>query len=46
MGPRTEPCGIPEDIGILLEFEQFSNTDWVLLSRKSFIQFRVFPLMP
>ena len=39
MGPRTEPCGTHEDPRMLSEFDAFNNTDWVLLSRKSFIQF-------
>ena len=43
MGQRTEPCGTPEETGILSEFELFSSTDWFLLSRKYLIQFRVFP---
>ena len=46
MGPRTEPCGTPEDTGILSELEPFKRTDWDLLSKKSFAQFSVFPLMP
>ena len=43
MGPRTEPCGTPEDTAILSELVPFSITDYVLLSRKSLIQFRMFP---
>ena len=46
MGPRTEPCGTPEETVILSEFEPFSSTVWFLLSRKSLIQFRVFSLIP
>ena len=46
MGSRTEPCGTPEDTVILWELLPFSKADCVLLSRKSLIQFRMFPLMP
>ena len=46
MGPRTEPCRTPEDTAILSELVPFNITDCVLLSRKSLIQFRMFPLKP
>ena len=32
---QEQTCGTPEETGILSEFEPFSSTDWVLLSRKS-----------
>ena len=46
MGPSTEPCGIPGQTGIVLELVSLVTTDYFVLSKKSFIHLRVFPLMP
>ena len=46
MGPSTEPCGITEETGIVQELMPLVTTDCFLLSKKSFIHLRVFPLMP
>ena len=45
MGPSTEPCGTPKETGIVLELAPLMTTDCFLLSKKSFIHLRVFPLM-
>ena len=37
MGPRTEPCGTPEETGIELELVQWVTTVCILLSKKSLI---------
>ena len=48
VGPRTEPCGTPEETGIKLEIVPSDTTDcfFFLLSKESLIHFRVSPLMP
>ena len=35
IGPRTEPCGTPEETGIVLELVPLVTTDYILLSKKS-----------
>ena len=37
MGSRTEPCGTPEEIGIVPEWMLFVTTDCFLLSTKFLI---------
>ena len=44
--PRIEPCGTPEETGIELELVPLVTTDCFLWSKKSFIHFRVSPLIP
>ena len=46
MGPSTEPCGTPEETGIVLELLPLVITDCFLLSKESLIHLRVSPLMP
>ena len=46
IGPRTEPCGTPEETEIELELVPLVTTDCFLLSKKSFIHLRVSPLIP
>ena len=46
IGPRTEPCGMPEETGMQFEFTPFMTTACFLLSKKSVIHFRVSPLIP
>ena len=46
MGPRTEPCGTPEETGIALDWKTFVTTDCFLLSKKVLIHFKVSPLIP
>ena len=43
MGPRTEPCGTPEDTGMLSELITLITTDCILLSKKPLIHFSVSP---
>ena len=31
MDPKTEPCGTPDNTGLLSEFDSFKRTDWDLL---------------
>ena len=45
IGPRTEPCGTPEEIEILSEFIPLITAACVRLSKKSFI-LRVSLLIP
>ena len=45
IGPRTEPCGTPENTGIYSELIPLITTACFPLSKKSFIHFRVSPLM-
>ena len=45
MGPRTEPCGTPEETGIVPEWKLFVTTDCFLLSKKFLIHFKVTPLI-
>ena len=37
IGPRTEPCGTPEETGIELELVSLVTTDCFLLSKKYLI---------
>ena len=46
IGPRTEPCGTPEETGFLSELIPLITTACFRLSKKSLIHFRVSPLMP
>ena len=46
MGPRTEPCGTPEDTWMLSELIPVITTDCFLLSKKLLIHFNVSPRMP
>ena len=46
IGPRTEPCGMPEETGTLSELMSLITTVCFRLSKKSLIQFKVSPLMP
>ena len=46
IGPRTEPCGTPEETGIFSELIPLITTACFRLSKKSLIHFRVSPLMP
>ena len=45
IGPRTEPCGTPEETGIFSELIPLITTACFRLSKKSFIHFRVSSLM-
>ena len=45
IGPRTEPCGMPEEIEILSEFIPLITAACFQLSKKSFI-LRVSLLIP
>ena len=46
VGPRSEPCGTPEETGIFSELIQLITTACFRLSKKSLIHFRVSPLIP
>ena len=46
IGPRTEPCGTPEETGIFSELIPLITKACFRLSKKSLIHFRVSPLMP
>ena len=46
VGPRTEPCGTPEETGTSSELIPLITTVCFRLSKKSLIHFRVSPLMP
>ena len=46
IGPRTEPCGMPEDTGIYSELIPLITMACFRLYKKSLIHFRVSPLMP
>ena len=46
IGPRTEPCGTPEETGIFSELNPLFTMACFRLSKKSLIHFRVSPLMP
>ena len=46
IGPRTEPCGGPEETGIFSELIPLITTACFRFFKKSFIHFRVSPLMP
>ena len=47
IGPRTEPCGTPEETGIVPEWKLFVTTDCFLLPKKFLIHFnKVTPLIP
>ena len=46
IGPRTKPCGTPEETDMQFEFTPFKTTACFLLSEKSLIYFRVSPLIP
>ena len=39
IGPRIEPCGTPEETGIVPEWKPFVTTDCFLLSKKFFYPF-------
>ena len=41
IGPRTEPCRMPEETGIFSELITLITTACFRLSKKSFIHFRV-----
>ena len=43
MGPRTEPCGTPEDSAILSDLTPFKTTAWERESKKSLTQLNVLP---
>ena len=43
MGQRTEPCGTPEDTGMLSELISLITTDCFLLSKRPLIHFSVSP---
>ena len=43
LGPRTEPCGTPEDTGMLSELIPLITTDCFLLSKKPLIHFSASP---
>ena len=46
MGPRTEPCGTPDETEILSEEIPLMTTACFLLSKKFLIHLRTSPLMP
>ena len=46
IGWRTEPCGTPEETGSFSELIPLITTACFQLFKKSFIRFRVSPLMP
>ena len=46
MGPRTEPCGTPEDTAILSDLTPFKTTAWERESKKSLTQLSVLPRIP
>ena len=46
MGPRTEPCGTPEDTAILSDLTPFKTTDRERESKKSLTQLSVLPRIP
>ena len=46
IGPRTEPCGTPEDTGTSSEHSPSRRTLWLLPTKKDWIQWSVLPCMP
>ena len=46
MGPRTEPCGTPNETGILSGLMPLMTTACFLLSKKFLIHLRTSTLMP
>ena len=46
MGPRTEPCGTPEDTAILSDLTPFETTACERESKKSLTQLSVWPRIP
>ena len=46
IGPRTEPCGTPEDTGTSSEHSPSRRTLWLLPTKKDWIHWSVLPCVP